>query len=59
MDEDLTDADRTAESIADLARKRLEADKKERYSGIKVINGKQSPSLMELARMQDEINTKL
>lgn len=53
------DADLTAESIADLARKRLEADKKERYSGIKVINGKQSPSLMELARMQDDVATKL
>lgn len=53
------DADVTAESIADLARRRLEEDRKERYAGIKVINGKQSPSLMELARMQDEVHTKL
>ena len=59
MDIALTEADLTAESIADLARRRLEADKKERYSGIKVINGKQSPSLLELARMQDDVATKL
>lgn len=48
---------RTAESFRLLTEERLEQRKKTDFTGIKVINGVQSPSLMELGDMLDDLGT--
>lgn len=51
----MSSEDNTAAALEYLVRKRLEEEKNAKYAGIKVVKGVQTPSLMELTRMADEL----